>query len=88
MDNYDAIIIGAGIAGLSLGSELSKKHKVLIIEKNQIKKEHKTWTTEKRIINEANLNQFVLAYFKKFSVKILSRQKNILNSAKISGRQA
>ena len=46
MKNYDVIIIGAGLAGLSLGSELSKKHNILVIEKSQIKKEHKTWTTD------------------------------------------
>ena len=65
MTNYDVIIIGAGLAGLSLGSELSKKHNVLIIEKDQIKKEHKTWTSEEAIIKEAGLEKFISARFGK-----------------------
>ena len=65
MKSYDVIIIGAGLAGLSLGSELSKKHNVLVIEKGQIKKEHKTWTTEESIIKDAGLEKFITAHFDK-----------------------
>lgn len=44
---YDAIIIGAGPAGLLLGNELSKKHKVLIIEKKKLEKQQRFGPQEK-----------------------------------------
>ncbi|MEK7177672.1 MAG: lycopene cyclase family protein [Patescibacteria group bacterium] len=78
MTNYDVIIIGAGLAGLSLGSELSKKHNVLIIEKDQIKKEHKTWTSEEAIIKEAGLEKFISARFGKCYFRFLDKEKNYL----------
>jgi sarcosine oxidase subunit beta len=36
MEKYDAIIVGGGILGLSIGYYLSKKKKILILEKNYI----------------------------------------------------
>ncbi len=41
--DYDIIIVGAGPAGLAIGSELSKKLKVLIIEKNIAGITTKSW---------------------------------------------
>ncbi len=32
---FDVLIVGAGPAGLAIGFELCKKHKVLLIEKNE-----------------------------------------------------
>mgnify|MGYP001571471545 CR=1 FL=1 len=75
MKNYDVIIIGAGLAGLSLGSELSKKHNILVIEKSQIKKEHKTWTTEESIIKDAGLQKFISTSFDKCYFKFLDKEK-------------
>ena len=34
IQKYDYIIVGAGITGITFANELSKKGKVLIIEKN------------------------------------------------------
>jgi len=75
MENFDVIIIGAGLAGLSLGSELSKKHNILVIEKGQIKKEHKTWTTEEAIVRDAGLEQFISVRFDKCYFKFLNKDK-------------
>lgn len=75
MEKYDAIIIGGSISGLSLGSELSKKQKILVIEKGLIRKEHKTWTTEKKIIEEAGLKQFIQTTFDKCYFKSLNRER-------------
>jgi len=44
-EEYDAIIIGAGPAGLLLGKELSKKHSILILEKKKIGETNKSWVT-------------------------------------------
>lgn len=73
--NYDIIIIGAGLAGLSLGSELSKKYDILVIEKGQIKNEHKTWTTEESIIKDVGLKQFITARFNKCYFKFLKKNR-------------
>ena len=42
MKHYDIIIIGSGIAGISLGSILSKERKVAIIEKEKQLSYHST----------------------------------------------
>jgi flavin-dependent dehydrogenase len=47
MEFFDCIVIGAGPAGLLLAKELSKKHKVLILEKNRIGDTNKNWVTYK-----------------------------------------
>ncbi len=43
MTLYDAIIIGGGPAGLSVAAALSKKHHVLVVEKQQIGMTTKSW---------------------------------------------
>ena len=40
---FDVLIVGAGPAGLAIGSELCKKHKVLLIEKNEAGKTFRSW---------------------------------------------
>lgn len=47
MENYDVIVIGAGPAGLLIAKELSKKHKVLVLEKNKLGETNKSWVTYK-----------------------------------------
>lgn len=42
-DVYDAIIVGGGPAGLAVGSELSYRHKVLLIDKNVAGKTARSW---------------------------------------------
>lgn len=42
-DVYDVIIIGGGPAGLAVGSELSYKHRVLLIDKNIAGKTARSW---------------------------------------------
>ena len=66
---YDAIIIGAGPAGLSLASELSKKHKILIIEKNKKIGTTKDWATEKKIVIKAGLESCIGTTFRNPIVK-------------------
>lgn len=46
-NNFDIVILGAGIAGLLVGSELSKKHSVLILEKEKDLPRNKYWLTDK-----------------------------------------
>jgi len=75
MKNYDVIIIGAGLAGLSLGSELAKEFNILVIEKGRIKNEHKTWTAEEALINNAGLGQFITARFNGGNFKFLDKEK-------------
>ncbi len=48
MEIFDAIIIGAGPAGLSIASELSKKKKVLVIEAKDGPDYPKAWATWKQ----------------------------------------
>lgn len=45
MEFYDVILIGAGPAGLLLGKELSRKHSVLVLEKNKVGDTNKNWLT-------------------------------------------
>ncbi len=47
---YDIIILGGGISGLLLGSELSKNHSVLIIEKETKIPTNKFWLTKRNCI--------------------------------------
>ena len=52
MESFDVIIVGAGPAGLLLAKELSKKHKVIILEKNKIGDTNKSWVSYKDILTE------------------------------------
>ncbi len=49
---YDVVIIGGGPAGLSVGSELSKKLKVLVVEKGKVGETTKSWFVPKDIIEK------------------------------------
>lgn len=74
---YDAIIIGAGPAGLAVGSELSKKHRILVIEKGTIGNQAKIkdWTTEKSFLTDTGLDNFISSLYKKCSIRsILGNQ--------------
>lgn len=64
---YDIIIAGAGPAGLSLGAELSKNFKVLIIEKGKIGVTNKSWLTyEDRIKKIGFPKSCIVNKFKKW----------------------
>jgi flavin-dependent dehydrogenase len=49
---YDVIIVGAGPAGLAVGSELSRRHKVLLIDKGQAGKTLKSWFVPLDVVDE------------------------------------
>jgi len=65
MKKYDAIIIGAGIAGLTLGKFLSKDFEVLIIEKS-VTIPHKTWLTKMSILENNRIQKYITKEFKKY----------------------
>lgn len=49
---YDVIIVGGGPAGLSVGSELARQLKVLVIEKGQVGRTTKSWFCPQDIIEK------------------------------------
>lgn len=49
---YDIIILGAGISGLLIGSELSKHHSILMIEKEPGILSNKYWLTNKKCCDQ------------------------------------
>ncbi len=51
-DLFDFIIVGAGPAGLSIGAELSKKCRGLIIEKNKAGSTERFWFVPPNVIDE------------------------------------
>jgi flavin-dependent dehydrogenase len=57
---YDAIIIGAGPAGLSLASELSQKHKILVVEKGKIGVTEKSWGSGLDVMKKLNLEKCIV----------------------------
>ena len=71
MKYFDCIIVGAGPAGLLLAKELSKMHKVLVIEKNKIGETNKNWLTYKdRWFKEKFPKTFIENEFKEWSVQM------------------
>jgi len=50
--HYDAIIVGGGPAGLSIGSELSKNYNILVIEKNTAGKTNRSWFVPLDVVDE------------------------------------
>ncbi|MBU0979552.1 MAG: FAD-dependent monooxygenase [Nanoarchaeota archaeon] len=57
--NYDVIILGAGPAGLSLASVLSRQNKVCVIEKRRIGFTTKSWGSFRDLIRKLKLNDCV-----------------------------
>jgi flavin-dependent dehydrogenase len=59
-NQFDVIILGAGISGLLLGSELSKKHSLLVIEKENSIPNNKYWlTNNKCLIKNTEFNNCI-----------------------------
>lgn len=54
IEEFEIIIVGAGPAGLSVASELSKSHKVLLIEKGELCHTDRAWFVPGFIINKAD----------------------------------
>jgi flavin-dependent dehydrogenase len=59
---YDIVIAGAGPAGLSLASELSKDFKVLVIEKGKIGQTSKSWISYEDRIERLGIPKEVISY--------------------------
>lgn len=58
--DYDVIITGAGPAGLSVGSELSKELKVLVIDKKeQVSDCHRSWLVPELCIQDGNAQEII-----------------------------
>ena len=71
MEQFDCIIVGAGPAGLLLAKELSKRHKVLILEKNKIGETNKNWATYKdRWFKEKFPKSFIENEFKEWFIQM------------------
>ena len=49
---FDVIIIGGGPAGLSIGSELSRNYKILVVDKNTAGQTSRSWFVPLDVINE------------------------------------
>lgn len=64
---YDVIIVGGGPAGLSVGSELSKELKVLIIEQGEVGKTTKSWFVPKDVVEKnEDIIQFTYSGVQRF----------------------
>lgn len=75
MREYEAVIIGAGPAGLALGSELSKEHGILVVEKTEKVQTTKSWIMEKKAVDRTGLSGFIAADFEKSYVKSFKDKK-------------
>ncbi|MEK6906568.1 MAG: NAD(P)-binding domain-containing protein [Nanoarchaeota archaeon] len=75
---YDAIIIGAGPAGLSVGSELSKKHKILVLDKKtKVNHTTKSWFVPKFTYeNNKDLKKFMYGDIKRMLTNTFTGKKN------------
>ncbi len=58
-DKYDVVIIGAGPAGLSLASVLSKRNNLCIVEKNKIGETTKSWASFRGLIKKLKLESCI-----------------------------
>lgn len=81
---YDAIILGGGPAGLAMASELSRKHSVLLIEKNKIGTTQKAWTTSRKIVEEAGVQKHISVEFPLAYLRCLDGEKFYLHGDFVS----
>ena len=78
-NQYDIIIGGAGISGLLLASELSKTHKVLVIEAKEAIEENKFWVTLKScLLENSHLKTTVDSYFTQMEFADSSRNRHFI----------
>ncbi len=68
---YDVIIVGAGPAGLSVGSELSREKKILLIDKKEaVEQTSRSWLVPKIAVEDGNahdIEQFTNGGVKRFT---------------------
>ena len=70
-DHYDVIIVGAGPAGLSVGSELSREKKILLIDKKEaVEQTSRSWLVPKIAVEDGNahdIKQFTHGGVRRFT---------------------
>ena len=81
---YDVIIVGAGPAGLSVGSELSKKLDVLVIEKKDIVSADKTWIYWSDKVRKSGLKDYTTILFNKLVARSTKGTKVSIKLGKVN----
>ena len=81
MESFDAIIIGAGPAGLLLGRELSKKYKILVLEKIGEKKKYSLAGGVKKK-KETDIQSLIRETFEEIGLKLKKKELTYFLSRK------
>lgn len=74
LKSYDIVVLGAGIAGLALASQLSKDLDVLVIDKDTDNQVRKYWlTNQKSLINNEELEPYIDSVYNYFDIFAFDR---------------